>query len=99
MVIREMERNHEPHGSRDRRDAKAGWNALELDEKPNLTPGRVQVVVQPLSTPVPTKRGLLEVMDEIRASQRDRGYQGRSLDAMEADDKARKEENAEYDRR
>lgn len=72
---------------------------LELDQKPNLSPGRVQVIVQPLPTPVPANRGLVEVMDEIRASQRARGYQGRTLDAMQAGEKARQEEDAEYDQR
>jgi len=72
---------------------------LELDQKPNLSPGRVQVIVQPLSKPAPTKRGLVEVMDDIRASQRARGYQGRTLEATQAEEKARQEEDAEYDHR
>lgn len=72
---------------------------LELDEKPNLSPGRVQVIVQPLSAPAQTKRGLVEVMDEIRASQRARGYEGRTLEAMQAEEKIRREEDSEYDQR
>ena len=72
---------------------------LELDEKPNLSPGRVLVVVQSLSKQSLSKRGLVEVMDEIRASQRARGYQGRTLEAMQAEEKARQEEDEEYDRR
>ena len=72
---------------------------LELDQKPSLSPGRVQVIVQPLSKPASTKRGLVEVMDEIRASQRARGYLGRTLDATRAEEKARQEEDAEYDQR
>ena len=72
---------------------------LVLDERPNLSPGRVLVVVQPLTESVPTRRGLVEVMDEIRASQRARGYQGRSLETMQAEEKARQEEDEEYDRR
>ncbi|QDV35686.1 hypothetical protein [Tautonia plasticadhaerens] len=72
---------------------------LELDEKPNLAPGRVQVIVQPLSPSAPTGRGLVEVMDEIRANQRARGYQGRSLAEMQAEETARQEEDAEYERR
>ena len=57
------------------------------------------VVVQPLTKPFPTRRGLVEVMDEIRASQRARGYQGRSLETMQAEEKARQEEDEDYDRR
>ena len=66
---------------------------LELDQKPNLSPGRVQVIVQPLLRSAPTKRGLVEVMDDIRASQRARGYQGRTLEAMQAEGNARQEED------
>lgn len=72
---------------------------LELDEKPNLSPGRVLVVVQSLSEPAATKRRLVEVMDEIRASQRARGYQGRSLETMQAEEKTRQEEVEGYDQR
>jgi hypothetical protein len=72
---------------------------LELDQKPNLSPGRVQVIVQPLLKPAPTRRGLVEVMDDIRASQRARGYQGRTIETMQAEEKDRQEENAEYDQR
>jgi hypothetical protein len=69
---------------------------LELDEKPKLSPGRVQVIVQPLAI---SSAGLVEVMDEIRISQRARGYQGRSLETAHAEEKARQEQNAEYDQR
>jgi hypothetical protein len=72
---------------------------LELDERPNLSPGRVQVTVQPLPNPASAKRGLVEVMDDIRASQRARGYQARTLETALAEDKDRQEEDAEYDRR
>ena len=73
--------------------------SLELDQTPNLAPGRVQVTVKPLA-PVPTgRRGLLEVMDQIRRSQLARGYQGRSPQEMQAEEKARKEEDEEYERR
>jgi len=72
---------------------------LELDQKPNLSPGRVQVIVQPFSNPAPTKPGLVEVLDDIRASQRARGYQGRTLEAAQAEEKNRQEEDAEYDQR
>ena len=70
---------------------------LELDQKPNLSPGRVQVVVQPLLRPA--TRGLIEVMDEIRQSQRARGYQGRTPEEMQAEEAARREEDDDYERR
>jgi hypothetical protein len=72
---------------------------LELDQKPNLPPGRVQVTVQALAAPGPARRGLVEVMDDIRRRQRARGYQGRTVEEMQADEAARREEDEEYERR
>lgn len=72
---------------------------LELDGKPSLAPGRVQVIVKPLVATVPGQRGLVEVMDEIRQSQLARGYQGRTAEEMEAEEKARQEEDEAYERR
>ncbi|HVC98540.1 MAG TPA: hypothetical protein VND64_33040 [Pirellulales bacterium] len=72
---------------------------LELDQKPGLTPGRVQVTVKPLILPTVVYRGLVEVMDEIRQAQRARGYQGRTLREMQVDEMTRQEENEEYERR
>lgn len=72
---------------------------LELDRKPNLPPGRVEVTVKPLTTSLTGQRGLVEVMDEIRQSRRARGYQGRSLQEMQAEEKTHQEENEDYERR
>jgi hypothetical protein len=72
---------------------------LELDQKVSLAPGRVQVIVQPLLKPAPPRRGLVEVMDDIRQSQRARGYQGRTPEEMQAEDKACQEEDEDYERR
>lgn len=72
---------------------------LELDQKPSLLPGRVQVTVKPLAPSPGGRRGLVEVMDEIRQSQRARGYQGRSQQEMQAEEKAHQEENEDYERR
>lgn len=72
---------------------------LELDQKITLLPGRVQVTVQPLPPSASTQRGLVEVMDEIRVSQRARGYQGRTAESMQAEERARQEEDEEYERR
>ena len=43
---------------------------LELDQKPNLPPGRVQVILQPLPAAPSARRGLVDAMDKIRCSQR-----------------------------
>ena len=72
---------------------------LELDQKPSLSPGRVQVTVKPLAAPTPKRRGLVDVIDEIRRDQLARGYQGRSAEEMAADEAERKAEEDDYDRR
>lgn len=71
---------------------------LQLDQKVNLSPGRVQVVVQPLPKTRGTG-GLGNVMDEVRASQQARGHRGRTFQEMQAEELAREEENDDYDRR
>lgn len=73
---------------------------LELDQKPNLAPGRVQVIVQPLSQPLQSKkRGLAEVIEEIRLAQLARGYTGRTKEEMEAEEAVRQAEEDDYDQR
>src|SRR5207302_8034612 len=72
---------------------------LELDQKLNLSPGRVQVTVRYLALSSKGQGGLVEVMDEIRQNQRARGYQGRTLQEMQAEEKTRQEEDEEYERR
>jgi len=72
---------------------------LELDQKPNLSPGRVQVIVKPLAPSYTGRRGLVEVMDEIRQSQRTRGYLGRTSQEMQAAETARQEEDEQYEHR
>ncbi len=72
---------------------------LELDQKPALSPGRVTVTVKPLVPPPAGRRSLVEVMDEVRQAQRARGYQGRTLQDMQAEEKTRQEEGEEYERR
>lgn len=70
---------------------------LELDQKPGLSPGRVQVTVKPLVSPPARRRGLVDVIDEIRRDQLARGYQGRSAEEMAADEAERKAEEDAYD--
>lgn len=71
---------------------------LELDQKPSLSPGRVQVTVRPLPSTT-GNRGLVDVMHEIRQNQIARGYRGWTLQEMQAEEKARHEEAEEYERR
>lgn len=73
---------------------------LELDQKPNLTPGRVQVIVQPLSRQISPKRhGLADVIEEIRQAQLARGYSGCTKEEMEAEEAVRQTEQDDYDQR
>lgn len=57
---------------------------LELDEKPNLPPGRVKVILQPAQVGSCPQRGLADVIDEISRGQRTRGFPGRSAEQIDA---------------
>ena len=57
---------------------------LELDQKPSQSLGRVKVILQPAQAGTPPKRGLTDVIDEIRRSQQERGFQGRVRQQIEA---------------
>jgi hypothetical protein len=72
---------------------------LELDRKPSLAPGRVRVIVQSAAAGKGSSRDLIAVMDEIRRDQQARGYHGRTLEEMQAEEAARREEDDEYDQR
>jgi hypothetical protein len=69
---------------------------LELDQQPNLAPGRVKVILQPVQTGASSMRGLANVIDEIRRDQQARGYQGRSAEEIEA---GLREGEDEYERK
>jgi hypothetical protein len=56
---------------------------LELDQKPSLSPGRVTVALQPLQAKPAGRRGLADVIDDIRKGQQARGFQGRSSKEIE----------------
>ena len=68
---------------------------LELDQKPSLGPGRVQVVLQPASE-VARRRTLTDIIDEIHRDQQARGFQGRSQEEI---DSALREGEEEYERK
>jgi hypothetical protein len=74
---------------------------LELDERPTLAPGRVRVAIVPARPPAAgqPRRTILDVLDGIRAAQAARGYHGRSIEEMEADEAERRAEDEEYEER
>lgn len=74
---------------------------LELDERPALAPGRVQVAIAPTRPPAvgQPRRTILDVLDGIRAAQAARGYHGRSIEEMEADEAERRAEEEDYEER
>lgn len=72
---------------------------LQLDQKPNLCPGRVKIILQPAQAGTAQagtaqQRGLAEVIDEIRQSQQARGFLGRTGEEIDA---GRREGEAEYE--
>jgi hypothetical protein len=74
---------------------------LELERPPDLPPGPVRVTIQPdSSVPAILRRpSLLDVLDAIHAAQRARGYHGRSIEEMNADEvRQRLEDQEEEDR-
>jgi hypothetical protein len=57
---------------------------LELDQKPNLAPGRVQVIVQVLPQ-LPDGDPFLDMMKSIWIDQKARGHVPRSVEEVEAE--------------
>ena len=72
---------------------------LELDEKPSLAPGRVQVMLQPVSIGLAPKGGLAKTIEEIRQHQQAQGYQGRTPDEMACDEDERRTDEDAYEQR
>jgi hypothetical protein len=73
--------------------------SLELDEKPTLTPGRVQVTLQPLPIAAPPTGGLAETIEAIRRYQQGQGYAGRTPEELASDEDLRRTDEDEYERR
>lgn len=69
---------------------------LQLAQQPRLPPGPVQVTIRPVSA-VRQQRGLADVIREIAAEQRARGFAGRSAGELRAEEEARLAEDAERD--
>ena len=59
--------------------------SLDLEQKPDLNPGPVQVTLQSVSVGCPAERNLADVLKEIHSSQRASGFKGRSREAIDAE--------------
>ncbi|HWG45100.1 MAG TPA: hypothetical protein VN688_20185 [Gemmataceae bacterium] len=70
---------------------------LRLSHSPRLPPGPVQVTIRAAAAPG-SRRGLADVIREIAAEQSSRGFIGRSVADLCAEDEARCDEDAERDR-
>jgi hypothetical protein len=70
---------------------------LRLTHQPRLPPGPVRVTIRGAAALGP-KRGLADVIREIAAEQRSRGFPGRSAADLRAEDDACLAEDAERDR-
>jgi len=70
---------------------------LRLTHQPRLPPGPVRVTIR-VAAPVGPRRGMADVIQEIDADQRLRGFQGRMAAEIQAEEEARLEEDHERDR-
>ncbi len=70
---------------------------LQLSQQPQLPPGPVLVTIR-VATPVGPRRGLADVIREIAAGQRSRGFPGRSAAELRAEEEAGLAEDADRDR-
>lgn len=73
-----------------------GSGQLQLDHVPHLPPGPVSVTIRASASAV-RRRGLADVIREIAAEQRSRGFQGRSAEDLRAEDDARSADDADRD--
>lgn len=69
---------------------------LRLTHPPRLPPGPVRVTIRAAAAVGPQRR-LADVIREIAADQRSRGFPGRSAEDLRADDDASLAEDAERD--
>lgn len=69
---------------------------LRLSHPPHLPPGPVRVTIRP-AAPGGPRRGLADVIREVVAAPRSRGFPGRSAADIRADDEARLAEDVERD--
>jgi hypothetical protein len=66
--------------------------SLELDEKPNLPPGRVCITIQPAQASSVPPAGWWEVLQQIWKEQAASGFRGRTKEEIDADLDALREE-------
>lgn len=69
---------------------------LRLSQKPQLAPGPVRVTLSPISQS--PQRGLADVIREIAASQRARGYPGRTAEEIRAESQLLAQEDDDRNR-
>jgi hypothetical protein len=70
---------------------------LRLTHQPRLPPGPVQVTIR-VASQVRPRRGMADVIEEIDAGQRLRGFHGRTAAELQAEEEARQAEDDERDR-
>jgi hypothetical protein len=70
---------------------------LQLSHPPQLPPGPVSVTIR-VGAVVARKRGLADVIREIRADQIARGFQGLTTEQLQQQEAALEAEDDEYDR-
>jgi len=70
---------------------------LRLNHQPQLPPGPVRVTIR-IAAPVGPRRGMADVIQEIDADQRLRGFHGRTAAELKAEEEARQAEDDERDR-
>jgi hypothetical protein len=78
-------------------DAKLDSNGqLRLTHQPRLPPGPVRVTIR-IAVAVGPQRGLADVIREIAAEQRSRGFPGRSSEDLSTEDEVRLAEDVKRD--
>jgi hypothetical protein len=70
---------------------------LQLTHQPQLPPGPVRVTIR-VAAAIGPQRGLADVIREIAAEQRSRGFPGRSAEDLRAEEDERLAEDDERDR-
>jgi hypothetical protein len=73
-----------------------GNGQLQLAHQPHVTPGPVRVTIRAATAQGPQRR-LADVLQELAAEQRARGFPGRSAAELRADEDASLDEDAERD--
>jgi hypothetical protein len=70
--------------------------ALELDDKVQLAPGRVQVTLQPVAQPVPPREDTWTVLERIWKENEAMGRKPRTREEIDADINGLREELEEH---